>query len=68
MDAAAKEAIIAARGESKQVATAATRKYTVHFADGRSMICIDLAGDQPEQVERGIREQFWRHEIVRIER
>jgi len=63
-----KDAIINARGESKQVATAATRKYTVHFADGRSMICIDLAGDQPEQVERGIREQFWRHEIVRIER
>lgn len=68
MDAAAKEAIIAARGESKQVATTATRKYVVHFSGGRSMICIDLAGDPPEQVERGIREQFWRYQIERIER
>ena len=68
MDAAAKEAIIAARGESKQVATTATRKYVVHFSDGRSMICIDLAGDPPDEVERGIRAQFWRYQIERIER
>ena len=65
--AAEKEAIMAARGQSSIKATGA-RKYDIHLADGRVWTCIDLVGDQPDVVERGIREMFGKYGIARIAR
>lgn len=63
----AKDAIINARGESKVVAVG-TRKYVVHLKDGSSFTCIDLMKDDPDEVERLLRQQFGRRGVERIDR
>lgn len=62
----AKDAIIESRGESKQVVVG-TRKYIIHLADGRKIICIDLQNEPPEQVERQVREQFSHYGVTKVE-
>lgn len=65
----AKDAIINARGESKLAASAVgTRKYMVHLSDGRRFTCIDLMKDDPDEVERMLRQQFEHYGVERIER
>lgn len=61
-----KDAIIEARGQSKQV-VAGTRKYTITLKDGRQFICIDLMNEDPGEVERQLRVQFAHYGVEKIE-
>lgn len=45
-----------------------TRKYEVHLSDGRTFTCIDLVGDPPDVVERGIHEMFGHYGVKEIRR
>lgn len=63
----AKDAIINARGESKQ-AVIAIRKYEVKLKNGKGFTCIDLVKDDPDEVERMLREQFAHYGVESITR
>ena len=62
-----KEAIMAARGQSAQVASSGVRRYAIKFADGKRCTALDMLREPQEQAIRGITSIFRDGYVVAVE-
>ena len=53
-----KEAIMAARGQSKAEATTGVRRYRARFADGKSATVLDMQQQPAEAIAAGVTSIF----------